>query len=152
MWPTVALRSTCVRILSTSSGLTRGKMEESAPLQKSSVSPGEAQQTRGWGECQRSPIKLCGAAIKPTVIWRSPDEDLTITLIRLLTGSKFSTWSSSYLEDAMTDRTVTAMSQDKLTRKSENQRLSIQKFNMNGNFPCTQISISAIERGHKINI
>ena len=37
---TVALRSTCMRILSTSSSVTRGKMEESAPLQKSSMSPG----------------------------------------------------------------------------------------------------------------
>lgn len=36
---TVAFRSTCMRILSTSSGLTLGKMEESAPLQKSNVSP-----------------------------------------------------------------------------------------------------------------
>lgn len=82
------------------------------------VAWGGTTNTRGWRECQRSTIKLRGAAIKPRVIWRSPDEDLTITLIRLLTGSKFSTWSSSYLEDAMTDGTVTAMSQDKLTQKS----------------------------------
>lgn len=43
MSPTVALRSTFMRILSTSSCLTRGKMEESAPLQKSKVSPGRKQ-------------------------------------------------------------------------------------------------------------
>lgn len=43
MSPTVALRSTFMRIRSTSSCLTRGKMEESAPLQKSNVSPGHKQ-------------------------------------------------------------------------------------------------------------
>lgn len=34
-----------------------------------------------------------------TVTLSSPDIDLTITLIRLLTGSKFNTWSNSYLKD-----------------------------------------------------
>lgn len=32
-----------------------------------------------------------------------------------------------------------------------NQRWSIPKFNVDINFPCTEISISAVERGHKIN-
>lgn len=46
---TVAFRSTCMRILSTSSGPTLGKMEESAPLQKSNVSPKAHKQDKESG-------------------------------------------------------------------------------------------------------
>lgn len=106
MWPTVALRSTCMRILSTSSTLTRGKMDESAPLQKSSVSPGTQNNTgASW-------VPKVNGESQATLQWsrqsmsRSPDEDLTMTLIRLLTGSKFNTWSSSYLEDVQKCDTV----------------------------------------------
>lgn len=66
----------------------------------------------------------------------SPDPDLTMTLIRLLTGSKFNTWSSSYLWELIKQNIRIIITKTGLNVSKQNQQIQLSLW------PVTYISTS----------